>query len=160
MKTCVNKRKCGGYLRQGQTQGESPDQQQMSFDPHHCSVCTAYWVDWLVCLQVRLGLDPKTAHSVDHCLCERRIRGETKRQKKEEITKLVLALLFFHTSAVFTNEYANESCSSFIMTRPRLLRHAGAGYCQQVAALHQLLCCLINWFFTHVEKGCCDLFSV
>lgn len=62
---------CGGYLRQGQSQGQSTHQQQMRLDPHHRPVCTAHWVDWLVCLQVVLGLNPKPTHSVNDRLCSR-----------------------------------------------------------------------------------------
>lgn len=76
---------CGGYLRQGQTQGESSHQQQMRLDPRHRSVRTAHWVNGLVCFQEVLGLHPKTAHGVNHSLCDE--QGQRWRERERESLK-------------------------------------------------------------------------
>lgn len=81
------------YLRQGQAQCERPHQQQMRLDPHHCFVRTAYWVDGLDCLQVVLGLNPKAAHSVDHCLYTR-LKSQRQRVRKQECPRDSLSLFF------------------------------------------------------------------
>lgn len=47
----------------------------MRLDPHHRPVRASHRVDGLVRFPVRLGLNPETAHGVDH-----RLRNGAKRQ--------------------------------------------------------------------------------
>lgn len=87
---CTVSIKCGAYLGQGQTQGKCPHEQQMGLDPHHSSVRTARWVDRLVCLQIILGLNPETAHSVYHCLHVRQKKATSVKVRK-------IAMMTTHT---------------------------------------------------------------